>query len=326
MPEEHLDDQALSDSLNARRGQLYALNRSTEHLAQCPQCQARLAQMRATVELLREYGPVAPPRRFTLPDNLIQASRPRWPGYLAIASMAASLVLFFSVVGTLNAGRQQTFAPGTARAVAPAQQSDTTVAAAAPTTALASAAPRTVPAAAPALLATAAPVAGAPTTPPQTAAQAPQAAAAAPAAPAAAANAGQAPAGAKAVAQASVQSTPALPASTPVPSITATTANDAQNAAATSQAIVGEAATAAEQARTASTAANKASTATQAAGVGVVTQAPPVQQAAGQNATQQRLAPWQYAALALSLLFLVLGALSFWQWRGRRPPARGPIT
>jgi len=106
MPTDHIDDAQLSDYLNVgQQGTSNDRRAVASHIDACAECRLRLDQLSEVVTLLRRVGPVAPPRPFVLPDGAVRRLRFEPTAWSSVASLVASLLLFFTVVVTARAPR-----------------------------------------------------------------------------------------------------------------------------------------------------------------------------------------------------------------------------
>ncbi len=104
MPTDHIDDAQLSDYLHGeQRGTSNDRRAVASHIDACAECRLRLDQLSAVVTLLRRVGPVPPPRPFVLPDGAVRRRRFEPTAWSPVASLVASLLLFFTVVVTARA-------------------------------------------------------------------------------------------------------------------------------------------------------------------------------------------------------------------------------
>jgi hypothetical protein len=206
---DHLVDEELSALVD---GQLAPdeLSRVQAHIGTCLACQARLAEMRELVGLLRSLRSVEPPRDFRIgprlvvdPPNVIRLRR--WYAWARVGAGALAAAFVFLSVGTLYVDSRPV--PSSATLASKAQPASQTApeAATVPQNPSAPAARNAAGGAASDAAAPAPPDAGAPVAPPPPAALA-QAAAARPAAVPAASPAAQAPGAAAPAAGAAVRS------------------------------------------------------------------------------------------------------------------------
>src|SRR5579859_4731753 len=100
----HVEEQELSDYLDVERTAGPSDRAVGRHLSQCPVCQDRLEQLRATTRLLRDYGSVPAPRHFSIPEGAAPRLHFVLPAWGSLASLAASLLLFLAVAGTYRSG------------------------------------------------------------------------------------------------------------------------------------------------------------------------------------------------------------------------------
>lgn len=107
--------------------------RLEEHLATCDRCQRQLAELRATVELLRSLPQEEVPRSFVLTPAMVPAVAPTPPAYrmvpagAAVAAVLLAFLLAADVSGLLQGGGTATGTTVTPqaqaeRALAPAEK------------------------------------------------------------------------------------------------------------------------------------------------------------------------------------------------------------